>query len=35
MIRKFHLPHRFPPEVLEEAQAVENVNSHQRTADAP
>jgi ribonuclease R len=25
MIRKFHLPHRFPPEVLEEAQAVENV----------
>jgi ribonuclease R len=25
MIRKFHLPHRFPPEVLDEAQAVENV----------
>ncbi|HXY49435.1 MAG TPA: RNB domain-containing ribonuclease [Terriglobales bacterium] len=25
MIRKFHLPHRFPPEVLEEAQAVEGV----------
>jgi len=25
MIRKHHLPHRFPPEVLEEAQAVENV----------
>jgi ribonuclease R len=24
MIRKFHLPHRFPSEVLEEAQAVEN-----------
>ncbi len=22
MIRKFHLPHRFPPEVLEEAQAI-------------
>jgi len=25
MIRKFHLPHRFPEEVLDEAQAVENV----------
>jgi ribonuclease R len=25
MIRKHHLPHRFPPEVLEGAQAVENV----------
>jgi ribonuclease R len=25
MIRKHHLPHRFPAEVLEEAQAVENV----------
>ncbi len=25
MIRKHHLPHRFPPEVLEEAQAVGNV----------
>jgi ribonuclease R len=25
MIRKFHLPHRFPPEVMEEAQAIENV----------
>ena len=24
-IRKFHLPHRFPPEVLREAQEVENV----------
>jgi ribonuclease R len=24
-IRKFHLPHRFPPEVLKEAQEVENV----------
>ena len=23
MIRKFHLPHRFPPEVIEEAQAIE------------
>src|SRR5208337_1174131 len=27
MIRKFHLPHRFPPEVIEEAQAIENVIS--------
>ena len=25
MIRKFYLPHRFPPEVIEEAQAIENV----------
>ena len=25
MIRKFHLPHRFPPEVIEEAQGIENV----------
>ena len=25
MIRKFHLPHRFPPETLEEAQAVEPI----------
>ena len=25
MIRKFHLPHRFPPAVLEEAQDIENV----------
>jgi len=25
MIRKHHLPHRFPPEVLAEAQSVENV----------
>src|SRR5208283_3382038 len=24
MIRKFHLPHRFPPAVIEEAQAIEN-----------
>jgi ribonuclease R len=24
MIRKFHLPHRFPPEVIEEAQAIES-----------
>jgi ribonuclease R len=24
MIRKFHLPHRFPPEVVEEAQAIES-----------
>ncbi len=27
MIRKFHLPHRFPPEVIEEAQAIENLIS--------
>ncbi len=25
MIRKFHLPHRFPPEVIGEAQAIENI----------
>jgi ribonuclease R len=25
MIRKFHLPHRFPAEVIEEAQAIENI----------
>ncbi len=25
MIRKFHLPHRFPLEVIEEAQAIENI----------
>ena len=25
MIRKFHIPHRFPPEVMEEAQAIEPV----------
>src|SRR5215472_11312121 len=25
MIRKFHLPHRFPAEVLNEAQAIENI----------
>ncbi|MGA7136425.1 MAG: VacB/RNase II family 3'-5' exoribonuclease [Terriglobales bacterium] len=25
MIRKFHLPHRFPPEVIEEAQAIESI----------
>ena len=27
MIRKFHLPHRFPPEVVEEAQAIEPIIS--------
>jgi len=27
IIRKFHLPHRFPPEVLEEAQAIEAIIS--------
>jgi ribonuclease R len=25
MIRKFHLPHRFPPAVIEEAQSIENI----------
>jgi ribonuclease R len=25
MIRKFHLPHRFPPEVIEEAQSIESI----------
>ncbi len=25
MIRKFHIPHRFPPEVIEEAQSIENI----------
>ena len=25
MIRKFHLPHRFPPEVIEEARAIESI----------
>ncbi|PYX89295.1 MAG: ribonuclease R, partial [Acidobacteria bacterium] len=25
MIRKYHLPHRFPPEVLEEAEAAESI----------
>src|SRR5437899_1364929 len=30
IIRRFHLPHRFPPEVLEEAQSVEPViSSHE------
>ncbi len=30
VIRRFHLPHRFPPEVLEEAQDVENIiSSHE------
>ncbi len=28
MIRKFHLPHRFPPEVIEEAQAIEADNEN-------
>ena len=27
MIRKFHLPHRFPPEVVEEAQAIDAIIS--------
>jgi ribonuclease R len=25
MIRKYHLPHRFPPAVIEEAQSIENI----------
>ncbi len=28
IIRKFHLPHRFPVEVLEEAQSIEDIISH-------
>jgi ribonuclease R len=28
IIRKFHLPHRFPPEVLEESQSVEDIIPH-------
>ena len=28
IIRKFHLPHRFPPEVLEEAKSVEDIIPH-------
>jgi ribonuclease R len=28
IIRKFHLPHRFPAEVLEEAQSIENIIPH-------
>jgi ribonuclease R len=28
MIRKFHLPHRFPPEVIEEARALETKNEN-------
>ncbi len=28
MIRKFHLPHRFPPEVIEEAQAIQSDNEN-------
>jgi len=33
IIRKFHLPHRFPSEVLEEAQQVEPVISRKETQD--
>jgi len=33
MIRKFHLPHRFPPEVIEEAQALETGNGSEIPAD--
>ncbi len=28
MIRKFHLPHRFPPDVIEEAQAIQSENEN-------
>ena len=28
MIRKFHLAHRFPPEVIEEAQAIQSDNEN-------
>jgi len=34
MIRKFHLPHRFPPEVTEEAQAIESGSESEIPADA-
>jgi len=34
MIRKFHLPHRFPPEVIEEAQAIQSENENIVPADA-
>jgi ribonuclease R len=34
MIRKFHLPHRFPPEVIEEAQALETTIESVIPADA-
>ena len=35
MIRKHHLPHRFPAEVLEEAQSVENVIPARELQQAP
>src|SRR5208337_4478185 len=34
MIRKFHLPHRFPPEVIEEAQALVTGNDSEIPAEA-
>jgi ribonuclease R len=34
MIRKFHLPHRFPPEVIAEAQALETGNASEIPAKA-
>jgi len=34
MIRKFHLPHRFPPEVIEEAQALEATIASEIPGDA-
>ncbi len=35
MIRKFHLPHRFPPEVVEEAEAIDNVIPASEFAQSP
>ncbi|MFZ0798964.1 MAG: VacB/RNase II family 3'-5' exoribonuclease [Terriglobales bacterium] len=34
MIRKFHLPHRFPPEAIEEAQAIQSENENAIPAEA-
>jgi ribonuclease R len=34
MIRKFHLPHRFPPAVIEEAQAIQSENGNAIPAEA-
>jgi ribonuclease R len=34
MIRKFHLPHRFPPEVIEEAQEIQSENESVIPAEA-
>jgi ribonuclease R len=35
MIRKFHLPHRFPPQVIEEAQAIQSENENVIPGEAP